>query len=130
VSKILIASSVVLISCIISLKAITVATRFKVWTVFVRYTLVSWVRIRIKAWMSVSLDLCSVCRQRPCDRLISRPRSPNRLCIWLRNWKSCQGPKSCRAIEGKNNITSVMGSVCVDVYPSPFLDGISTDPPW
>jgi hypothetical protein len=49
-------------------------------------TLRSWVRIPLKAWMSVScaftLSLCySVCRWRPCKGLIPRPRSPTD-CIW------------------------------------------------
>jgi hypothetical protein len=54
---------------------------------------------------------CSVCRERPCDGLISRPRSPTdsyRLCIGLRNWKSGQGTtKGCiatdRQIDGKTD---------------------------
>jgi hypothetical protein len=35
-------------------------------------TLRSWVRIPLEGWMSVCV--CSVCRQRPCDVLLSRPR--------------------------------------------------------
>jgi hypothetical protein len=40
----------------------------------------SWVRIQLKAWMSVCAFIlrlcCPVCRQRPCDGLIPCPRSP------------------------------------------------------
>jgi hypothetical protein len=47
-------------------------------------TLGSWVRNLLKSWMSVCafiLCLCfSVCRRRPCDGLISRPRSPT-VCV-------------------------------------------------
>jgi hypothetical protein len=42
-------------------------------------TLGSWVRIPLKAWMSVCAFIlclcCPVCRWRPCDGLILRPRS-------------------------------------------------------
>jgi hypothetical protein len=60
-------------------RQIAVAARYKTWTAFIR-TLGSWVRIVVKAWMSVlySFILCLYCslyRQRPCDRLIPRPRS-------------------------------------------------------
>jgi hypothetical protein len=37
-------------------------------------TLGWWVRISVKAWMRVCVY--SVCRQRPCNGLIPRPRSP------------------------------------------------------
>jgi hypothetical protein len=50
----------------------------------VAWTLGSWVRILLKAWMSVCafiLCLCwPVCRYRPCDGLITRPRSPT-VCV-------------------------------------------------
>jgi hypothetical protein len=43
-------------------------------------TLGSWVRIPLKVWMSVYTFIlclcCRVCRYRPCDGLITRPRSP------------------------------------------------------
>jgi hypothetical protein len=43
-------------------------------------TLGSWVRIPLETWMSVYAFIlclcCFVCRWRPCDGLISRPRGP------------------------------------------------------
>jgi hypothetical protein len=39
-------------------------------------TLESWVRILLKAWMSVCVFSVFMCRWRPCDGLITRPRSP------------------------------------------------------
>jgi hypothetical protein len=62
-------------------------------------TLGSWVRIPLKAWMSVLyafiLPLC--CRLRRAD---PPSKESYRLCIGLRNWKSGQGPtKGCRAID-------------------------------
>jgi hypothetical protein len=43
-------------------------------------TLASWVRIPLEAWMSMCVYsvfvLYRVCRKRPCDGLIPRPRSP------------------------------------------------------
>jgi hypothetical protein len=63
----------------------------------------SWVRVLLKAWMSVLGELilclcCCVCRYRPCDVLIPRPRS---LPTVYRNkkLKNSQGStKGCRAI--------------------------------
>jgi hypothetical protein len=46
-------------------------------------TLRSWVRIPLNAWMSVcvySVLCCPVCRWRPCNGLIARPRSPT-VCV-------------------------------------------------
>jgi hypothetical protein len=63
---------------------ITVAERSKGELPSVTRTLALWVRISLKAWISMCefiLCLCSpVCRQRPCDRLITRPRSLYTLC--------------------------------------------------
>jgi hypothetical protein len=43
---------------------------------------------------------CPVCRQRPCDGLITRPKSPAVCVIRLRNWRRGQGPTNvCRAID-------------------------------
>jgi hypothetical protein len=43
-------------------------------------TLGSWIRIPLEAWMSVCAFIlcfcCPVCKQRRCDELIPRPRSP------------------------------------------------------
>jgi hypothetical protein len=59
---------------------ITVAARSKAWTVFAG-TLGSCVRIPLKLLMSVLCAFilglcCPVCRERPCDGLIPRPRRP------------------------------------------------------
>jgi hypothetical protein len=56
----------------------------------------SWVRIPLKAWMSV----CVCVRYRPCDGLITCPRSPIVDVKRLRNWRRVQGPtKGCRAVD-------------------------------
>jgi hypothetical protein len=73
-----------------------------------------WVRIPLKAWMSVCIySVCAVlCVDRDlADLQRADPPSKEsyRLCIGLRNWKSGQGPtKGCRAIDRKNlNITDM-----------------------
>jgi hypothetical protein len=46
---------------------------------------------------------CFVCRKRPCDELIPRPRRPTD-CVLNKKLKECgQGPKGCRAIENERN---------------------------
>jgi hypothetical protein len=64
----------------------------------------SWVRIPVKAWMSVCVSfvfVCfPVCRQRPCDGFITRPRSATGCVKRSRNWKSDQGKTNgCRGID-------------------------------
>jgi hypothetical protein len=51
----------------------------------------------------MSVCIYSVCRSWPCNRLIPPSKESCQLCIGLRNWKSCQGPKGCRAIENNNS---------------------------
>jgi hypothetical protein len=63
-------------------------------------TLGSWVRILLKAWMFVCVYSVFVCRLRPCDGLITRPRSP---ADCLRNWSETKRftvalPSKLRAI--------------------------------
>jgi hypothetical protein len=48
------------------------------------WKLASWVRIPLNTWMSVCVYSVFVSRQRPCDRLIPRPKSPTE-CLKLRN---------------------------------------------
>jgi hypothetical protein len=60
-------------------------------------TLKSWVRIPLKAWISVLCAFilclcCSVCRQRPCDGLIPRPRRPTDYVQDQETEKKGQGP--------------------------------------
>jgi hypothetical protein len=59
---------------------ITVTERSKAWIVFACSYAGSWVRIPHKAWMSVCEFIlclsCSMCRYRPCDRLMTLPRNP------------------------------------------------------
>jgi hypothetical protein len=58
-------------------------------------TLGSWVRIPRKAWMSVCFFLrlcCPVCRQRPCNGLITRRRSPTDCVKWITKLKKRPGP--------------------------------------
>jgi hypothetical protein len=60
---------------------VTVAERSTAWTVFARSETGIWVRIPHKAWifgvcMCLFCLCCPVFRQRPCDELITRPRSP------------------------------------------------------
>jgi hypothetical protein len=58
------------------LMPVTVAVRSEA-LVLAGLLLGSWVRIPLKAWTFVRVFMCCVvlCRQRPCDRLITRPRS-------------------------------------------------------
>jgi hypothetical protein len=62
---------------ILLLSSVTVAVQSEAW-IFAGWLLGSWVRIQFKAWMFVRVFLCCVvlCRQRPCDGLITRPSSP------------------------------------------------------
>jgi hypothetical protein len=65
-------------------------------------TLGSWVRIPLEAWMSVCVY--SVCALLCVGSGLATSWSPPskesyRPCIGLRNCKSCQDPKGCRAIE-------------------------------
>jgi hypothetical protein len=59
-------------------------------------TLGSWVRISLKAWMSVFAFIlrlcCPVCRQRHCDGLITRPRSPTDCVKMITKLKKRPGP--------------------------------------
>jgi hypothetical protein len=59
---------------------ITVATRPKARTTFIRSNNGVMGSNPIRAWLSVCVLLfclcCSVCRQRPCEVLIPRPRTP------------------------------------------------------
>jgi hypothetical protein len=80
---------------------ITVAAQSKAWTVFVRSNI--GIGGSNPTWgmnVCVCLFCYPVCRQRPCDSLIPRPRSPTVCVKRPRNWKSGQGPaKGCRAID-------------------------------
>jgi hypothetical protein len=78
---------------------VTVAVRSEAW-VLSGWLLGSWIRIPLKAWMFVRVFLCCVvlCRLRPCDGLITRPRSPT-ICLnrsrnlyvrWPRLFKDCK----------------------------------------
>jgi hypothetical protein len=58
-------------------------------------TLGSWIRIRLKGCMSVCV------RQRPCDGLISRPRSPTD-CLRLINWSETSVLRMPYASRGSN----------------------------
>jgi hypothetical protein len=82
-------------------KPVTVALRSEVW-VLAGWLLGSWVQILLKAWMFVRVFLCCVvvCRQRPCDGLITRPRSPTICLNRSRNFLYVRRPgsfKDCRA---------------------------------
>jgi hypothetical protein len=85
---------------------VTVAVRSEAW-VLAGWLLGSWVRIPLKAWMFVRVFLCCVvlCRQRPCDGLITRPRSPTISLNSSRNLLYVRRPRSfkdCRATGEKN----------------------------
>jgi hypothetical protein len=79
---------------------VTVAVRSETW-ILAGWLLGSWVRIPIKAWMFVRVFLCCVvlCRYRPCDGLITRPRSPAICLNSLRNLLYVRRPGSNRAVE-------------------------------
>jgi hypothetical protein len=65
-------------------------------------TLGSWVRIPLKAWMSVcfySVFMLFCVQVAALRRAYPPSKESYRLCIGLRNWKSGQGPKGCRAID-------------------------------
>jgi hypothetical protein len=86
---------------------VTVAVRSRAW-VLAGWLLGSWVRIPLKAWMFVRVFLCCVvlCRQRPCDGLITRPRSPTICLNSSRNLLYARRPRSfkeCRATGKKSN---------------------------
>jgi hypothetical protein len=78
----------------------TVAVRSDAW-VLSGWLLGSWVRIPLKAWMFVRVLCCVVlCRQRPCDGQITRPRSPTICLNSSRNLLYARRPRSfkdCRA---------------------------------
>jgi hypothetical protein len=104
---------------------ITVAARSKAWTVFARSNPTQ------KAWMLVCVFIlclcCPVCRQRPCDGLITRPRCP-RACVKkrLQNWRRDQGPtKGCNANdEWMNEFITVVNEAWSRSYPGLCLDGL------
>jgi hypothetical protein len=61
-------------------------------------TLGSWIRIPLKAWVSVLCLFCVCVRYRSCDGLFPRPRSHTVCAKWLWNWRRHQGLiKGCRA---------------------------------
>jgi hypothetical protein len=74
---------------------VTVATWFGVWAL-ISWTLGSWVWIPLKAWMFVLVFLCCavLCRHRPCDWLITPPRSPAKYVNSLRNLPCVRWPRS------------------------------------
>jgi hypothetical protein len=63
-----------------------------------------WVRIPLKAWMSVWVYSVLVAALR---RAHPPSKESYRLCIELRNWKSGQGPNDSGAIERKKNYNFV-----------------------
>jgi hypothetical protein len=80
---------------------VTVAMLSEAW-ILAGWLLGSWVRIPLKAWMLVRVFLCCVvlCRLRPCDGLITRPRSPTVCLNYSRNLLYVRRPRSfkdCRA---------------------------------
>jgi hypothetical protein len=78
-------------------------------SVLAGWLLGSWVRIPLKAWMFVRVFLCCVvlCKYRPCDGLITHPRSPticlnsSRNLLYVRrsrSFKDCRtGPPNCNS---------------------------------
>jgi hypothetical protein len=83
-----------------TLLPITVAVRSEAW-VLAGWLLGSWVRIPLKSWMFVRVFLCSY---RPCNGLITRPRSPTICLNSSRNLLYVRRPRSfkdCRAMEKK-----------------------------
>jgi hypothetical protein len=76
---------------------ITVAVRSKAWTVFAHLN-TGIVGSNPTRGMDVCVHLFCVlvAALRQADPL---SKEPYQLCIGLRNWKSAQGPKSCRARE-------------------------------
>jgi hypothetical protein len=91
------------IMALFTFEPVTVAVRFEAW-VLAGWLLGSWVRIPLKAWMFVGIFLCYVvlCRWRPCEGLITRPRSPTIRLNSSRNLPHVRRPRSfkdCRATE-------------------------------
>jgi hypothetical protein len=83
-----------------------VAARSKAWTVFARSNAGIWVRIPIEAWMSVCVySLFVLFCMYLADLWRADPPSKESysVCIGLRNWKSGQCTKSCRAIESSSS---------------------------
>jgi hypothetical protein len=74
---------------------VTVAVRSEAW-VSAGWLLGSWVRIPLKAWMYVRGFLCCIvlCRWRPCDGLITHPRSPTVCLNSPRNLLHVKRPRS------------------------------------
>jgi hypothetical protein len=85
--------------CMSRVLPVTVAARSRAWTVFAR----SDARIvglnptqGMNVWCAYAFILCLCCpvfRQRPCDELITRPRTPTVCEKWLRNWIWGLGPE-------------------------------------
>jgi hypothetical protein len=67
----------------------------------------SWVRIPLKAWMFVRVFLCCVvlCRYRPCDGLITRPRSPAICLNSSRNLLYVRRPRSFKDYRARGKKT-------------------------
>jgi hypothetical protein len=74
-----------------------VCRRRSQWTVFALWGLGSWVRIPLKAWMSLCTFIlclcCPVCRQRPCGGLVTRPRSPTNCKKYYENIREARAQK-------------------------------------
>jgi hypothetical protein len=87
---------------------VTVAVRSEAW-VLAGWLLGSWVRIPLKAWMFVRVFLCCVvlCRWRPCDGLITRPRSPTICQNSSRNLLYVRRPGSKRTVEPQKKMAVV-----------------------
>jgi hypothetical protein len=82
---------------------ITAAARSKAWTVFASSKLVSWVRIPLKAWMSVwcvySVFVLFCVQVKALRRADPPSKESYQMCIGSRKWKSGKGPtKRCRTI--------------------------------
>jgi hypothetical protein len=92
-------------------------------------TVGSWVWIPPKIWMFVRVFLCCVflCRYRPCDGLITRPRSPTIFLNSLRNLPYARRPRSfknCTATE-KESLTDQNGVFLHFIYHACYASSTS-----
>jgi hypothetical protein len=79
----------------------------------------SWVPIPLKAWMSVcvySMFVLSCVQVVTLRRADPPSKEYYRLCIGLRNWKSGQGPKGCRAIDREREYLTPTPPIGLCVY--------------
>jgi hypothetical protein len=104
------------------------------------WSLIHWSRVRIpiRAWMFVLVFLCFVvlCRQRPCDGLITRPRSPT-ICRNRLGRQKIRGGKGpyldCRA-NWRRRRTILSQCTVIQYYknvcPTKHIGGPQTANPW